>query len=173
MEKLFDAEYRLMEVLWDHAPVNSTRLVALCQEKLNWNKSTTYTVLRKLKSKGAVRHEDATVSVLLTREQAIRDAEQYAEQDQLRRDAMNIVNDANHLLVKVETAVSKAGKKLDKEDKKQIKNQCAELRKLLSKSKPEKMTCGDISEIRSVMSRLESSGATAIYLAEQEDSGTK
>jgi len=106
-------------------------------------------------------------------QQAIRDAEQYAEQDQLRRDAMNIVNDANHMLVKVETAVSKAGKKLDKEDKKQIKNQCAELRKLLSKSKPEKMTGGDISEIRSVMSRLESSGATAIYLAEQEDSETK
>ena len=106
-------------------------------------------------------------------QQAIRDAEQYAEQDQLRRDAMNIVNDANHLLVKVETAVSKAGKKLDKDDKKQIKNQCAELRKLLSKSKPEKMTGGDISEIRSVMSRLESSGATAIYLAEQEDSETK
>ena len=106
-------------------------------------------------------------------QQAIRDAEQYAEQDQLRRDAMNIVNDANHLLVKVETAVSKAGKKLDKDDKKQIKNQCAELRKLLSKSKPEKMTGEDISEIRSVMSCLESSGATAIYLAEQEDSETK
>ena len=106
-------------------------------------------------------------------QQAIRDAEQYAEQDQLRRDAMNIVNDANHLLVKVETAVSKVGKKLDKEDKKQIKNQCAELRKLLSKSKPEKMTGGDISEIRSTMSRLESSGATAIYLAEQENSEDK
>ena len=106
-------------------------------------------------------------------QQAIRDAEQYAEQDQLRRDAMTVVNDANHLLVKVETAVSKAGKKLDKDDKKQIKNQCAELRKLLSKSKPEKMTGGEVSEIRSIMSRLESSGATAIYYAQQEDSETK
>ena len=73
MEKLFDAEYKLMEVLWDHAPVNSTQLVSLCKEKLEWNKSTTYTVLRKLKNKGAVRHEDATVSVILTREQAIRE----------------------------------------------------------------------------------------------------
>ena len=106
-------------------------------------------------------------------QQAIRDAEQYAEQDQLRRDAMNVVNDANHLLVKVETAVSKAGKKLDKEDKKQIKNQCAELRKLLAKSKPEKMTGGEVSEIRSIMNRLESSGATAIYYAQQEDTETK
>lgn len=73
MEKLFEAEYKLMEVLWDHAPVNSTRLVALCQERLEWNKSTTYTVLRKLKQKGAVCHEDAVVTPILTREQAIRE----------------------------------------------------------------------------------------------------
>lgn len=73
MEKLFDAEYKLMEILWNHAPVNSTQLVNLCREKLDWNKSTTYTVLRKLKTKGAVEHENAVVSVLLTREQAIRD----------------------------------------------------------------------------------------------------
>ena len=80
MEKLFDAEYKLMEVLWDHAPINSTQLVGLCQEKLDWNKSTTYTVLRKLKSKGAVLHEDATVSVILTREEAIREESRHLEQ---------------------------------------------------------------------------------------------
>ena len=72
MEKLFDGEYRLMEVLWDNGEVNSTRLVALCGERLGWNKSTTYTVLRKLKHKGAVRHEDALVTPVLTREDAIR-----------------------------------------------------------------------------------------------------
>ena len=73
MEKLFDAEYKLMEVLWDNAPINSTQLVAICAEVLEWNKSTTYTVLRKLKNKGMVRHEDATVSVLVSREEAIRE----------------------------------------------------------------------------------------------------
>ncbi len=73
MEKLFEAEYKLMEVLWDCAPVNSTKLVSLCQERLGWNKSTTYTVLRKLKQKGAVRHEDATVEPILTRERAVRE----------------------------------------------------------------------------------------------------
>lgn len=71
MEKLFEGEYRLMEVLWDSGAVNSTRLVELCREKLGWNKSTTYTVLRKLKHKGAVRHEDATVTPVLTRQAAI------------------------------------------------------------------------------------------------------
>lgn len=71
MEKLFEGEYRLMEVLWDEGAVNSTRLVTLCRDRLDWNKSTTYTVLRKLKGKGAVRHEDALVTPILTREQAI------------------------------------------------------------------------------------------------------
>ena len=80
MEKLFDGEYRLMQVLWDSGAVNSTRLVELCGEKLGWNKSTTYTVLRKLKNKGAVRHEDALVTPLLTRAQAVR-----AEGEQLEK----------------------------------------------------------------------------------------
>ena len=73
MEKLFDAEYKLMEVLWDHNVVSSTQLVHLCEERLDWNKSTTYTVLRKLKHKGAVRHEDALVTPVLTREMAVRE----------------------------------------------------------------------------------------------------
>ena len=71
MEKLFEGEYRLMEVLWDCGEVNSTHLVELCREKLGWNKSTTYTVLRKLKNKGAVRHADALVTPILTRQAAI------------------------------------------------------------------------------------------------------
>ena len=72
MEKLFDGEYRLMEVLWESAPVNSTQLVTLCREQLGWTKSTTYTVLRKLCRKGAARNERAVVTPLLTREQVIR-----------------------------------------------------------------------------------------------------
>ena len=73
MEKLFEGEYRLMEVLWDAGEVNSTRLVELCRERLGWNKSTTYTVLRKLKHKGAVRHENTVAAPLWTREQVVRE----------------------------------------------------------------------------------------------------
>ena len=103
-------------------------------------------------------------------QQAIRDAETYASQDKLRRDSMDIINEANQLLMKVETAVNKAGKKLEKDDKKQIKGHCAELRKLLSKAKPENMNEADISDIREVMLRLERSGETAIYYANQGNS---
>ena len=38
--KLFDAEYKLMELLWERQPINSTALSRLCQEKLWWKKST-------------------------------------------------------------------------------------------------------------------------------------
>ena len=52
MEKLSEGEWKLMELLWEDAPVNSTQLVARCREKLQWSKSTTYTVLRRLCHKG-------------------------------------------------------------------------------------------------------------------------
>ena len=65
-------EYRVMEVLWDSGPVSSTQLVSLCGERLDWNKSTTYTVLRRLKNKGLVRHQNTVVTPLVTREEVIR-----------------------------------------------------------------------------------------------------
>ena len=73
MEKLFDGEFRLMEVLWETGPVTSTRLAALCREKLGWSKSTVYTVLRRLCQKGAAQNQDATVTPLLTRDQIVRE----------------------------------------------------------------------------------------------------
>ena len=106
-------------------------------------------------------------------QQAIRDAEQYASQDKLRRDSMDIINEANQLILKAETAMNKAGKKLEKEEKKQIKAECAELRKLLSKAKPENMTETDISDIRELMLRLERSSENACYYAAQENEETK
>jgi molecular chaperone DnaK len=99
-------------------------------------------------------------------EQAIRDAEQYAEQDQLRRDAMELQNTATMTLDRAEAAVRKAGKKLEKDEKKQIKADCADLRKLLVKAKPEKMTADDLRSIRSAVSRVEASSAHACRMAE-------
>ena len=67
--KLCDSDYRFMCVVWEHAPVNSGELVKLCQEQLGWKKSTTYTVVRKMCEKGYIANEDATVSVLIPKEQ--------------------------------------------------------------------------------------------------------
>lgn len=63
--KLFDAEYKFMTLVWENEPINSTRLVKLCKEKLGWKKSTTYTVARKLKERKIIKNENAIVSSLV------------------------------------------------------------------------------------------------------------
>ena len=71
MEKLNlgEQETRFANLLWDNAPINSTDLVKLAAEVMKWKKSTTYTMLRRLCERGIFRNENATVSVVLTREQ--------------------------------------------------------------------------------------------------------
>jgi molecular chaperone DnaK len=106
-------------------------------------------------------------------QQAIRDAEQYASQDQVRRELLELQNEGGRLLNQAERAVNTARKQLDKAEKKQIKSDCADLRKLLSKAKPEKMTDTDLASIRSSIQRLEASSANARRLAETEDDHKK
>ena len=92
-------------------------------------------------------------------EAAMRDAEQYAFEDQMRRDAMNVCNEAQVLLAKVEQALSAEKKQLEKAERKQIKEECNSLKKLITKNKPEKMTQADLEEIRTAMRNLEYASA--------------
>lgn len=69
MEKLriFDAEYRFMCMVWEKEPVNSTELVKLCQSEFGWKKSTTYSVIKRLSERGALKNENAVVTALVKR----------------------------------------------------------------------------------------------------------
>ena len=71
--KIFESEYRFCLLLWEHEPINSTRLAAICKEELGWSKATTYTVIRRLAERGVVRNENATVTTLVSREEVQRD----------------------------------------------------------------------------------------------------
>lgn len=51
---LTQAEWRLMEALWDHAPQTGRELTDGMQARTGWNRSTTLTILRRLVEKGAV-----------------------------------------------------------------------------------------------------------------------
>lgn len=66
--KLFDAEYKFMTLIWENEPINSTELVKICKEKLGWKKSTTYTVVRKLKERNIIKNQNAVVSSLVKQE---------------------------------------------------------------------------------------------------------
>lgn len=67
--KIFESEYRFCEILWEHEPVSSSELVRLCNEQLEWKKSTTYTVIRRLSERGVIRSENAIVTSLVSKEE--------------------------------------------------------------------------------------------------------
>lgn len=60
--KLFDSEIRLMELLWAHPqeeePLTAKEISLVAAERIGWNKNTTYTVIKKLIDKGAIRREE-------------------------------------------------------------------------------------------------------------------
>jgi BlaI family penicillinase repressor len=70
--KVYDAEYKFMDIVWEHSPVKSSRLVELAHEKLGWKKSTTYTVIRRLSDRGIIENKDTVVYALVEREQVLR-----------------------------------------------------------------------------------------------------
>lgn len=92
-------------------------------------------------------------------EAAIRDAELYSQEDQMRREAMSVCSEAQMQLSKVEQALSAEKKQLERAERKQIKEECNTLRKLITKTTPEKMTAYDLAEIRTAMRNLEYASA--------------
>ena len=67
--RLGEVEAHFAEIIWDNAPIASGALVGLCASKLDWKKSTTYTVLKKLCERGFFENNRGVVSVLITREE--------------------------------------------------------------------------------------------------------
>ena len=68
--KIFESEYRFCLILWEREPVTTTELVALCQERLGWKRTTTYTVIKRLGERGVVRNDNGVVTALISREEA-------------------------------------------------------------------------------------------------------
>ncbi|WML32782.1 BlaI/MecI/CopY family transcriptional regulator [Clostridium sp. OS1-26] len=66
---LCESEYRFASIVWENEPLGSGELVKLCNEKLGWKKSTTYTVLKKLCQRGILRNQDSIVTAIVKREQ--------------------------------------------------------------------------------------------------------
>ena len=68
--KIFESEYRFCLILWEHEPLAAAELVRLCREKLGWKRTTTYTVIKRLGERGVLKNEKATVTSLVSKEQA-------------------------------------------------------------------------------------------------------
>ena len=75
-------ETRFADIIWAHEPVASGELVKLCAEELEWKKSTTYTVLKKLCDRGIFQNKGGVVTSLISKEElSAHQSEQFVEEN--------------------------------------------------------------------------------------------
>lgn len=71
--RISDGELKLMEIIWDNAPIRSGELVTMAFNSLGWKKSTVYTVVKKLVNKGIIKSENAVITPLCTRDEIMKE----------------------------------------------------------------------------------------------------
>lgn len=82
------ADYRLGEIemkfatlIWQNEPISSGELAKLAESKLNWKKSTTYTILKRLCDRGIFNNEKGCVTSLLSFEEfQAKQSEEFVEE---------------------------------------------------------------------------------------------
>ena len=60
-------ESRFADMIWQNEPITSPQLVKLAAKELDWKKSTTYTVLKRLCERGIFQNNDGTVTSLISK----------------------------------------------------------------------------------------------------------
>lgn len=62
-------EARFADIIWNNAPLTTKELVALCEKELNWKRTTTYTVLKKLCDRGIFDTTNSVVTVKISKDE--------------------------------------------------------------------------------------------------------
>ena len=74
--KCTEAEWKIMEVLWERAPRTMPEITKALQPATNWSRHTVITLLKRLQEKGAVLVDETgpvkTYTPLVKREDAVR-----------------------------------------------------------------------------------------------------
>jgi len=106
-------------------------------------------------------------------QRAMADAAAYEAEDSRRKERLDLHNQAEVLAYKVDEALSKCKKELDKDEKARVKADLANLRHCLRKDKPEKMNETEEAALRQAKSQLEASAnhLMLLYSAEQTPGG--
>ena len=60
--KIGEVEMKFAEIIWKKEPISSGELAKIVEKELNWKKSTTYTVLKRLCEKGIFQNDKGTVT---------------------------------------------------------------------------------------------------------------
>ena len=65
--KLGLVESHFADIVWKNEPIHSRELTKICEKELNWKRTTTYTVLKKLCNRGIFQNQDGIVSSLISK----------------------------------------------------------------------------------------------------------
>lgn len=65
---LTDAEKSVAALIWERGKMRSMELVQLCEQEMDWKKSTTYTLLKRIENKGILSNQDGMIYSLVSRE---------------------------------------------------------------------------------------------------------
>lgn len=68
MSKISPGEYRFCLILWDNEPIEASKLTRICEEKLGWKRTTTYTVIKRLCENNVIVNNNGLVSSLVSKE---------------------------------------------------------------------------------------------------------
>ena len=80
--RLGAVESRFADIIWNNEPLGSGELVKLALAELEWKKSTTYTVLRKLCERGIFKNENGVVSSCISKDEFFaRQSRQYIDEE--------------------------------------------------------------------------------------------
>ena len=79
--KLGEIETIFADIIWDNEPLSSRRLAELALERLDWKRTTTYTILKRLGDRVLFKNEGGTVTSLVSREEFYaRQSEMFVEE---------------------------------------------------------------------------------------------
>lgn len=67
--RLGQIEAKFANIIWDNAPLSTSLLVSLCEDKLGWKRTTTYTVLKRLSDRGLFINDGGIVRVIINKEE--------------------------------------------------------------------------------------------------------
>ncbi len=67
--RLGAVEARFADIIWKNEPLTTRELIKLCEKELNWKRTTTYTVLKKLCERGIFLTDNSMVSALISKEE--------------------------------------------------------------------------------------------------------
>jgi len=102
--QLGNLETKFAEMIWEKEPVTSSELVKMAAAELEWKRTTTHTVLRRLIDKGLFKNDNGTVTSLISQD------EYYSMQSQ------KIVDFSFHGSLPAFIAAFTSGKKLTKSE---------------------------------------------------------